>query len=275
VLLLSRPLPRSIPLPASAQPFFLWAFEKANQTPSVKSFKPVYSMLNGACRNLLNQVPPETRQQFDEELCKILRSHNTGQDSMLLLWCVGIAILAEETGEAGQVERSFDRSNKVTALDKHCKTESGRKLFGSKEKLQKTMLLTCLSVLWAMKDDVGIPEQEAIEGIRIAVRMVQSVDRAALQDWSTSSPVAKGTFRKLPDKIGHVNMATQLEAAAFYATIAGEGNISSDVVAQYERCTGEIASVVDADCLGESLSISLPLFAVSTLPLNVVNLLTV
>jgi hypothetical protein len=266
VLLLSRPLPESIPLPASAQPFFLRAFERATQTPDVKRLKPVYSMLNGACRNMLSQVPTETREQFEEELYKILSSPNTAQVSILVLWCFGIVTLAENHGEAGHLQGSdltFGRPGPNNVGSRQGRTKSGRRLFGTAEKLHKTMFLTSMSVVLALKGEV--PDEDAMEGIRIAVRMVQSLDRAALQAWPRSSAKAMDMFLKLPEKIGLANRrpAIQLEAMSFYAIIAGEGNIRSEVVTQYERCVGEVAGVVDADYLGESLSTCLPLFMVS------------
>lgn len=232
-------------------------------------------MLNGACRNLLTQVPESTRQQFDEELYNVLCSHSTGRVSMLLLWCFGIVLLAEYPGEAEPLQSAESTFGQLkptgtSALKRQWKTRSGRKVFGSVEKLHKTMYLTSLSVIWALKDDVGMSEVEATEAVRVAFRTLQCVDRATLHAWPRSSTQAKDVFSKLLSKVSHagVTSALQLEAVAFYATIAGKGNLPLELVARYERCIGEIANLVDADCLGETLTISLSLFAVSLMDVD-------
>jgi hypothetical protein len=268
VLLLSRPLPASVPLPASAQSFFVRIFEKASRAPDVNTLKPVYSMLNGACRNLLSILPSHDRQQFDQELAHILSLKSTGQNSMLLLWCFGIVLLAEHAGESMSPQAthtSFINCTATATSEKQWKTASGRKLFGSSTWLYKTINLAYLSVIWATKGDVGVSDEEAIEGIRIAVCTLRCMDRAALRSWPKSSPAARSTFAKLPLKLSRADLdpTIQFEALCFYAMIAGEGNLPSDSVTQYEQCLTKITSMVEADCLTETLPVSLPVFSVS------------
>lgn len=268
MLILSRPLPESLSLPASAQSFFLRVFERATLNPDVSTLKPVYYMLNGACRQLLSHLPTETRQQFDRELCHILSSHGTGQNSMLLLWCFGIVLLAEHPEDIGAVQSpqsSSDQPVSTPNLEQQWKTASGRKLFGSTSGLYKTINLTYLSVIWATKGDVGVTDVEAIEGIRIAMRTLRFVSRDIREGWPKSSALAKNTFPKLPSKILRPGVcpAIQLEALCFYAMIAGANHLLAEVVTQYEDCLTKIASLADADSLDETLSVSLPLFAVS------------
>lgn len=223
-------------------------------------------MLNGACRKLLIALPAEVRQQFDRELCHILSSNGTGQNSMLLLWCFGIVILAEHPEEFGN-SRNLDlqQPTSTAGLEKQWKMTSGRKLFGSPNGLYKTINLTYLSVIWAIKGDVGVSNTEAIEGIRIAVRTLRFVDRDARESWPNSSALAKNIFPKLPTKLlrADINPAVQLEALCFYAMIAGANNLPMELVTQYQRCLTTLEDLVDADALCEILLISLPIFAVS------------
>jgi hypothetical protein len=268
VLLLSRPLPASVPLPASAQSFFVRVFEKASRAPDVSTLKPVYSMLNGACRNLLTVLPLQDRQQFDQELAHILSLRSTGQNSMLLLWCFGIVLLAEYPGETSSSQNLQAGSVVCPATatcEKQWRTASGRKLFGSTTWLYKTINLAYLSVIWATKGDVGVSDEEAIEGIRIAICTLRNVDQEALRSWPYSSPAARNTFTKLPLKLSRVdiNPTIQFEALCFYAMIAGKGKSPADVVAQYELCLTQVTSLADTDYLGESLSVSLPVYSVS------------
>ncbi|KAF1841622.1 uncharacterized protein K460DRAFT_388516 [Cucurbitaria berberidis CBS 394.84] len=247
VLLLSRPLPESIPLPAAAQSFFLHVFEKAIQTPHVDTLKSVYSMLNGACRQILSHLPLDTRQQFDTELCQILYSENAARDSMLLLWCFGIVLLVEHSDSGPEPSKTTE------TMERQWKTSSGKKLFGSTKSSYKTITLTCLSVIWALKGSVGVSDDDAIEGIRIASRTLRFVDQHVRESWPRSSSLAGNTVQKLQPIL--------LEALSFYATIAGLETLQSETVMQYEQCLVEATQFADPDCLGETLAMSLPAFA--------------
>ncbi|KAF1934277.1 uncharacterized protein M421DRAFT_97228 [Didymella exigua CBS 183.55] len=264
VQLLSRPLPETIALPAIAQTFFLRAFERASQNPDVSTLQPVYSMLNGACRKLLSLMPAEVRQQFDRELCHILSSNGTGQNSMLLLWCFGIVILAEHPEEFSESQKfGLDQPTSTAGLDRQWKTASGRKLFGSLTGLYKTISLTYLSVIWAIKGDVGVSDAEAIEGIRIAVRTLSFVETEVRAGWPSSSALAKNIFPKLPAKILRegISPAIQLEALCFFAMITGANDLPMEIVIQYQRCLATLKELADSDALREVLLVSLPIYA--------------
>lgn len=266
MLLLSRPLPASIPLPASAQPFFLRVFERARQSPEVNTLKPLYSMLNGACRNLLSLLSAEKREQFDQVLSRVLSSNGAGQDYMLMLWCFGIVLLVEHSGDIDPPQSPLSSIEPpAAALGRRWKTASGHKMFGSIEKVYKAINLTYLSVIVATKGDAGVSDVDAVEGIRIAICTLRCVDGSALKAWPKSSLLAKGTFSKLPLKImrAGINPAVQLEAMCFYAMVAGQDNLSADIVTQYERCLVRATDLANSECLGETLLISLPLYSVS------------
>lgn len=266
MLLLSRPLPASIPLPASAQSFFLRVFERARQSPEVNTLKPVYYMLNGACRNLLSLLPAEKREQFDQVLSRILSSNGAGQDYMLMLWCFGIVLLVEHSSDIDLPQDSLLTIEiPTTTQGRRWKTASGHKMFGSIEKVYKAINLTYLSVIVATKGDVGVSDADAVEGVRIAICTLRCVNESSLRAWPKSSALAKGTFSKLPLKImrADINPTVQLEAMCFYSMVAGQGNLPSELVAQYERCLLRATDLSNADCLGETLLISLPLYSVS------------
>ena len=217
MLLLSYTLPEAVPLPASAQPFFLQVFDKATQAPDVSTLKPIYHMLNGACGELLSLLSSEERHAFDQNLCDILKASSTGQNSMLLLWCFGIIILAEHP------LRVWKHYPPPTGSDLHrgpngCsenqwRTASGRKLFGSP---YKAIQLAYLSVMFALKAEL-VPEPEAVECIRIATRTVGLVDQAVRERWPSSSPNAKDTFLRLPGKLlkKGIDAAVQFEVGHY------------------------------------------------------------
>jgi hypothetical protein len=223
-------------------------------------------MLNGACRNLLSMLPAEQREHFDQVLSNILSSNGTGQNYMLRLWCFGIVLLTEHSEET-----DFHQSPQPTNHEspekpkRQWKTASAHKMFGSIDRIYKMISLTYLSVIYATKGDVGVSDEDAIEGIRIAACTLQCVDRTLLRAWPKSSALAQGTFTKLPVKIlrEDINPAVQLEALCFYSMIVGEGSLPPEIVAQYERCLADVADSIYSDCLGETFLISLPVYAVS------------
>ncbi|KAH7402735.1 hypothetical protein BKA66DRAFT_449383 [Pyrenochaeta sp. MPI-SDFR-AT-0127] len=278
VLILSRPLPESIPLPAAAQALFLRVFTSATQDPSVSTLKPVYYLLNGACWQILSLLPQDTREQFDRELCHILSSNGAGQNSMLLLWCFGIIILAEYPLRVN--EKPCSRPDPLNPISsginkRQWRTFSGQKLFGSIKGSYKTITLTCMSVVWATKGHVGVSDDEAVEGIRIASRTLQLVDQTVRESWRKSSSLAENTCQKLFEKIKRpgINGAVLLEALCFYTMILGHENLQSDIVTQYEQFLMDITQFADPDSFDEILALSLPAFVPQIQETAIVGLL--
>lgn len=265
VILLSNPLPDAVPLPASAQPFFFKVFQKAVKEPIRSTFKPVYCMLNGACRELTGFLSPELRRSFDEELYRILTSKDSKHDFTLLPWCFGIVLLANYPDSTGLSQHlSQEHINSPAKVDKQCRTSAGGLLFGDSDRKTKNLTLTCLNVIWAIKGNVGIPEEEAIETIHIAIRTLQLIEPDTRKAWPKSSHLAANTFPKFPSKIlrADINPYVQLKALSFYAMIVGPNCLPSEFVAQYQQCLLRIPDLGYTEGLEEILVVSLPLYCV-------------
>lgn len=225
-------------------------------------------MLNGACRQLLGLLPHDAQQQFDQQLKHILVSSGAGKDSMLLLWCIGIALLAENPESATDVQTWPSKSRELRSAEdakKQWKTASGQKLFVGLKGLHKTMTLVCMSVIWAVKGGVGVPDDEAIEGIRIASRVLRSIDQDVRESWSKSSSLATSTFTKLLDRLERTDTspAIRYEAVCLYALIAGTSHLQPAAIAQYEMCLSDQTGILDEQSFRQSLSESLIVFGVS------------
>ena len=285
---LSEPLPEALPLPASAQSFFICVLDKVVKSPSVSTLGPIHSMLNGACRDLLGILPNKTRISFDEQLCRILISNNAQQDPMLLLWCLGIALLVESPSDIGTSVGSIAESASCasTASQEHSesnwKTPAARKLFGSAKSQMKTLTMTVLSVIWACKGEVGVSNVDAIEGIRIAIKTVEAVDIEIKHSWPTSSAFTKSMFHKVIEKAlrDGIHPSVQLEvckiyhcsnlllnilqAFAFLAVIAGEEKLPTEVHKKYKTTLENITHLaIDNQQVAQSLAISLPKYTVN------------
>jgi len=223
-------------------------------------------MLSGACRQLFTQLPQDAQQQFDHQLRHILKSSDVGKDAMLLLWCFGIVLLVEyPEGSGGSQGQRFNQTAPTLSVKKDWQTASGQKLFLGSASLYRTITLASLSVIWAIKGGVGVSDEEAIEGIRIASRVLRVIDEDVRENWPRSDTRAKSTFLKLVEKIERLEKNTTIcfEAAAFHALIVGTKGLQQTVVAQYELCLTHVISSVTEIHLEDSLSESLSLFAVS------------
>lgn len=276
VLILSHPLP--IPLPSSAQEFFLRVFQRSNQNPCVDTLKPVYHMLDGACHQLFSLLPSDAQQQFDQQLRHILKSTDVGKDAMLLLWCFGIVLLIEYP-EASHLRQTCPPNHIVSTqgTKKNWTTASGQKLFFGSMSLYRTISLASLSVVWAIKGGVGVSDEDAIHGIRIASRVLRVIDQNVRENWPKSDARAKGTFLKLIEKIERLdaNSAIFFEAAGFHALIIGTTGVQSDAVTQCEPSLARIISSMDHKCdLQESVSECLPAFADRLQPITIQKIYT-
>ncbi|KAF2488895.1 hypothetical protein BU16DRAFT_215948 [Lophium mytilinum] len=274
VLFLSEPLPDSIPLPAAAQSFFLRVFDEASQTPCVTTLAPVYTMLKGACRDLIGLLSQSSRDDFDQQICRILASKSAQKDSMLLLWCLGIAVLAEGIPVASRRHDSNARLQDVSPImntSEECteirwNSAAARRLFGSVKAMTKTTTTTVLSVIWACKSSCGggVTDAEAAEGVQIAIRTLQSVEVDVRHEWSHSSTLAKSMLSKLEEKSlsPEIHPLVQLEAFGFLGTLLGQENIPAEIVAQYNRILNYfLLKPLATTRVGLSLSVSIPIFA--------------
>ncbi|KAF2176189.1 hypothetical protein K469DRAFT_646104 [Zopfia rhizophila CBS 207.26] len=267
VLLLSRPLPATVPLSAKAQSFFLQVLERAIKSPCVGTLKPVHYMLDGACRDILSILPSGNICALDNELRKILTSQHPPENSMLTLWCFGIVFLIEhpqDTGGAGNNLSNFTLQTPKVTAKKQWKTSSGEKVFGSISDMHKAILLNYLNVVSASKGHAVVSDAEAIEVIRIATKIVQCMDVEVRRNWPTSGNLAEHVFPKLPKYIlqKNIHLVVQFEALCFFATIVGHDQLPGALVAQYETTLLTVLnSRLDPKLIRETLAASLPIFA--------------
>jgi hypothetical protein len=261
VLLLSTPLPREIPLPASAQSFFLRLFDKAAKDPSVGTLRPIYTCLNGACSELLALLSPEVQQSLDESLRRILKTNSAGKPSMLLLWCSGIVVVAAQPHNAETTSWPMPRAEGLEPSVRPWRTAAAQKLFDS---ANKCITMIYHHVIWACRGNDEVSDNEAIEGVRIAIRTMQLIDRDTRTQWPTSAELPKRSVPKLTEKIlrDGIDAGVQLQAMCFYAIVHELNNLPASMVAQYGNALLGLKNLhMDTETLRETLSTSLPLFA--------------
>ncbi|KAF1966931.1 hypothetical protein BU23DRAFT_307076 [Bimuria novae-zelandiae CBS 107.79] len=261
VELLSHPLPEGVPLPASVQPFFLRLFEQAYCEPDVRTLRTIYHMLKGACRGLHALLPADVCALLDEQLYEILKKKIAG-DTMLVLWCFGVATLSEHP-EILDIRGDHNKDLAASAIHNvKWTTASGRKMFESSSACEKTITLTCLSVIWAIKGGTGVSDDEALEGIKIATRTLQFIDDKTRENWVTTNANARSFIPKLLEKLQRSDLNSSLlrEALYFFAVIGDPNKLPQSVVASYEATLLDISCCNDIKFQG-SFSNSLHLFA--------------
>jgi hypothetical protein len=157
-------------------------------------------MLDGACGQLFGDLSADVRHSFDDELYRIIceACPSREKESVLQLYAIGIAVLIGEPKE----------------------WRTSKKLFGSLRDVHRTLNLTTLNVLWVLREsseeanqEAPISKHEAAEGIGIATKVMQTVEKTTRENWPTSDPRARGSFLRLPEKLlgKNIDPVVQLE----------------------------------------------------------------
>ncbi|OAL56590.1 hypothetical protein IQ07DRAFT_496719 [Pyrenochaeta sp. DS3sAY3a] len=256
VLLLARPLPESISLPAAAQSFFLDVSERALKNEDVSTFRSVYRMLNGACRKIFGYLTADVQEQFDRQLRRLLTSSSARLDSTLSLWCCGIVLLAERPDPPEHTAWN-------SGLTPQWKTAAGQTMFGTTKGSYKTLNIICLSIILVLKSHDTMSIDEAIEGIRIASIILQSIEPNVRQTWPKSSPLAQNNFQKLFEtlRFSGFSEAILFEALCFYSMMATPGHLQTEIVARYEQSLINAAHFAEPVAFKDTLGRSLRIFA--------------
>lgn len=168
-------------------------------------------------------LPQNTKDRFDQQLCRILASNHAQKDSMLLIWCFGIAALAEGIPRVAESHVASTESRGAPLQDPgnaQRSSPAARRLFESAKNMTKTTTMTVLSVIWACKSGVGVTDAEAAQGIRIAIRTLQSVDVDVRRGWLHSGSMTASMVPKLVEKSLRtgIHPSVQLEVRALYVS---------------------------------------------------------
>ena len=184
---------------------------------------------------------------------------------MLLLWVCGIVLLVEHSGEVKNKQSLLSTEHPVSTeiLSQQWTTPSGQKLFGSTKDMHKTIFRIGLEVLLILKGE--ITDEEATDGIRIASRVLQSINREVLDSWPMSDKNNSVLFEKYPAKLmgSNIDQYVLFEALSFYAVLAGPQRLPREIVTLYESSISEVTREGHPDHIAETLSVSLPLYEVS------------
>lgn len=209
--LLSTPLPETCPLPANAQSFFLQLVQEACKSPSSTTLRPVYRLLEGACREFLDILPASTLNSLAESIFKILRNIKNVEGEPLYLLCLGIIRSLSAPRTPSISPTSVGTSSETNSPE--WRIRAARSYFVG-PKASNTLQLVALQVMWACRDNDQSQLTDSFECLDIAISIAESIQRATRFEWSKSKAVI---VRKMAEKIlrTDIDAGLQLRGLAF------------------------------------------------------------
>jgi hypothetical protein len=206
MLLLAEPLPETIPLPASVEPFFILIVKEAIRSPSASTLWRVHELLNGACNSLPRVLPSENWISLEEELTHIVRSARTIQDQSMSLICFGIIYALATPDAVGPLSTS---ESATMRSDIQLKSDAALDFF-SGNKAYKSLNLAALQVTWACKPNVGMSRGDVLKLSDIALDIFRVVDRQILEHWSKSSE-GQTNIRRIISKLLETGLDQEIQ----------------------------------------------------------------
>lgn len=219
VLVLSDPLPASVPLPASSQDFLWRVFEVAVKHPTTEHLESVYLILDGQ-PELLEILPQAGIERLRKHLIKMMSHGKTIEDKILTLY--SLAIMATIAGRYRKMAEHWAAD--VSTKQLLAETEP---LFVG-DRAARTLHLVVLQVILACRHD-SIKTEDAVKRVRLATQVIEAMDECTLRAWVSSNP---NPINKLHEKMGQrgLHPRVQLEAIGFATVLVGELDVGSAAV---------------------------------------------
>ncbi|KAF2146275.1 uncharacterized protein K452DRAFT_355693 [Aplosporella prunicola CBS 121167] len=260
-MLLADPLPESIPLPSSAQKFFVRIFEEALQATTEQNLSLLHSLLSGACRELLNILPHEQLDYFEDRSYDLLKITENSLNSKFRFFCIGILLPFVEpnftritlpTSPLGSIPYSQpERLAPVKALDEVPRIFREGVAHVTVHYLLLGLVNTCI-------DDRNVFDDETIRSMKVANETLTVIKPEVRHTYARKNGfIVEKLLAKL-SRLDNQPMA-QLQGLTYIGLLYENHKIPADVVLAYQMallaCTQEPASV-----LSDTLSLSLPCF---------------
>lgn len=227
-----------MPLPASAQVFFLRIFESAVRSPSNENIGRVYALLDGACGELLGLLPQGTLNRFEEHLERVMRDLKGFEEGSPFVLCLWIMKALAGPFNWSTPNTLLPSSGSVSSSSPRPATPDWRsdaaRSFFTGSKAAKTMPLLTLRVIFACKEGIDMSLHQVIEDVKAANEAVQAVDTVVRHEWSRANNLH---IRKLVEKAMRpdIHPDLQLQALTFIGLITNVDNTSAHLTTVYEK----------------------------------------
>ncbi|KAF2090059.1 hypothetical protein K490DRAFT_62932 [Saccharata proteae CBS 121410] len=260
IAFLTEPLPTAIPLPASAQIFLVETFKRATRSPTEHSYALVFTLLDGACKDLVGVLPRDTWNQFQDYNWELLKRKDLENYTTVATLCFGISVpLTQPQSKRPEVSWSSSRgptaSNPATLASSEDHLTLPR-LFGTDHGRSITRLMVGNALLWC-GEDVTSFDDPTIRNMKIASQVVSLVPEEVRISWSRDHCL---WIDKLLGKVLQpgIHPMLQLQALTIVGLLHQANNIPARAVAAYEKVLLAVVRLSPSlRMLAETLSISM------------------
>lgn len=196
VALLSTPLEFAIP--SEVPVFLVKCLEKAVQSLSLETIRPVYLLLSGVGSSYLDVLPFDILSTLQSQMIEVLTKIRS-DDHLASLLC--LAILAKFASRPRSME-SFQPNVQSSPNDENGPESAdrflpGRKLFLSR-RAPKTLDLVVIKAITACSQSCRLSTHEIVESLKLSREIVDAFDKKQKSSWLAGNV---GKTKKLHEKI--------------------------------------------------------------------------
>lgn len=261
VALLSHRLPGHIALPSHAQTLLVALFERAVTHPVASNIRPIYQVVNGACRDLIGILPFEVLSRLEQHLFTILSAPTGVEDQSLGLYCLAIMrIISEQfNSDTPSTHEDLWATSNLSSADSHSEKWNSDAIthFFQGRKTHKTMQLVALRVVFACRPGSDEANAEALTSVILANEVIIAVAESVRAEWCNKNP---NIIRKLQEKcvVGNLIPDLRFQALTFLGALPSSLAIPSQATSLYGRLVLDIEQlVVPQEQYRQSLRLSL------------------
>ncbi|TID17144.1 hypothetical protein E2P81_ATG09698 [Venturia nashicola] len=229
LLLLCEPLPDSVPLPASAEHFFVCIVKRAIKSPLATTICRVYDLLTGACQGLPSILPQDAWIQLQDELMHIVGNNKRLTDQSTSLACLGvISALAVPSGTLRRPTQSQLAHSELT-------TDLAWSYFSSPRAF-KSLKLAVLQASLSCRSSLGFSLTQASKRLDISLNLSSVVDPKVKSEWSRTDD-GKNNIHQLMSmatKEG-LDLELQMRLFAILGTVVEPEKMPVEIIATADR----------------------------------------
>lgn len=207
-------MPLETPIPLKVPVFLMKCLEKAVQSLSPETIRPVYLLLSGLDSSYLDILPFDSLSSLQSQMIEVLKNLDSDNHLASLL-C--LAVLAKFSSRPGGMANSHpnDRSspNDEIGPESAHRFLPARKFFSSR-RAPKTLDLVVIKAITACSQSCQLSSPEIVESLKLSREIVDAFDKKEKSSWLAGN-VRK--TKKLYEKI------LRLEIEEVQCEVGGKG----------------------------------------------------
>ncbi|KAE9990054.1 hypothetical protein EG327_001906 [Venturia inaequalis] len=223
--LLCEPLPSSVPLPASAEHFFVCVVKQAVKSPMATTICRVYDLLTGACQGLPRILPQDAWTQLQDGLMQIVGNTKRLRDQSISLTCLGVIYaLAVPPGTLhGLTQSQLVQSDLTTDLAWS---------YFSGAKALKSLNLAVLQAMLSCKSSLGLSFTQVLRSLDISLNVSSVVDAKVRSEWSKTDDGKKNISHLMSTAMKDgLDLELQMRLFAIIGTVVDPEKMPVEIIA--------------------------------------------